>query len=89
MRDEKGTDENILGVPVADPRFHRIEDLEALQKHWLLEIEDVFATYKILEGKESVVASIRFRHGLWDDPCRAALAVVLAAPADPAPHTAA
>jgi inorganic pyrophosphatase len=59
MRDEKGADEKILGVPVADPRFEGIDDINALQPHWLVEIEYFFATYKTLEGKESVVEGWR------------------------------
>lgn len=55
MVDEKGTDEKILGVPVADPRFDGIEDISDLQSHWLAEIENFFATYKMLEGKETMV----------------------------------
>jgi inorganic pyrophosphatase len=55
MRDEQGVDEKILGVPVADPRFDGIDDISGLQPHWLVEIEHFFATYKMLEGKESVV----------------------------------
>jgi len=55
MVDEKGTDEKILGVPVADPRFDGIEDIADLQSHWLAEIENFFATYKMLEGKETTV----------------------------------
>jgi inorganic pyrophosphatase len=53
--DEKGGDEKILGVPVADPRFDDIRDLGDLPKHWLAEIENFFRTYKVLEGKETVV----------------------------------
>ena len=53
MRDEKGLDEKILGVPVADPRFDGIKSIDQLQKHWLAEIENFFVTYKILEGKET------------------------------------
>ena len=44
MRDEMGTDEKILAVPVADPRFDDIDDMGDLQKHWLLEIENSFDT---------------------------------------------
>jgi inorganic pyrophosphatase len=55
MRDEKGIDEKILAVPVADPRFDGIEDIGDLQEHWLLEIRNFFGTYKLLEGKESLV----------------------------------
>ncbi len=50
MRDEKGVDEKILAVPVADPRFQGIRDLKDLQKHWLVEIENFFSVYKELEG---------------------------------------
>jgi starch synthase len=53
MRDEKGIDEKILAVPIADPRFDGMEDLKDLQGHWLLEIENFFATYKTLECKET------------------------------------
>ena len=52
MRDEKGVDEKILGVPVADPRFDGIKDISDLQKHWLVEIENFFNIYKTLEKKE-------------------------------------
>ncbi len=55
MRDEKGIDEKILGVPVADPRFDGIKDISDLQEHWLLEIRNFFDTYKLLEGKAVAV----------------------------------
>jgi inorganic pyrophosphatase len=51
MQDEKGIDEKILGVPVADPRFAEVADLGDLPKHWLAEIENFFERYKALEGK--------------------------------------
>ncbi len=55
MRDEKGLDEKILGVPLADPRFDGIEDISQVQKHWLIELENFFGTYKLLEKKETRV----------------------------------
>jgi inorganic pyrophosphatase len=55
MRDEKGVDEKILGVPLADPRFDEINDITQVQKHWLAEIENFFSTYKLLEKKETRV----------------------------------
>jgi inorganic pyrophosphatase len=55
MRDEKGIDEKILAVPVADPRFSGTEDLGDLPEHWLREIENFFDIYKALEGKETRV----------------------------------
>ncbi|MDD5556226.1 MAG: inorganic diphosphatase [bacterium] len=53
MRDDKGVDEKILGVPVADPRFDGINDIGDLRRHWLREIENFFDTYKVLERKET------------------------------------
>ena len=53
MQDEKGTDEKILAVPVADPRFDGIDDISEVRRHWLSEIENFFNTYKMLEGKET------------------------------------
>jgi inorganic pyrophosphatase len=55
MRDEMGGDEKILAVPLADPRFDGVTDLEHLPKHLLVEIENFFQTYKMLEGKETFV----------------------------------
>ena len=55
MRDEKGLDEKILAVPLADPRFDGIQDLAEIHGHWLAEIRNFFATYKMLEGKETHV----------------------------------
>ena len=56
MRDEKGLDDKILSVPVGDPRFEEIRDLDDLQPHWLAEIENFFATYKTLEGTATELA---------------------------------
>jgi len=52
MRDGKGRDEKVLGVPVADPRFAEVNDLNDLPQHWLAEIQTFFDTYKALEGEE-------------------------------------
>lgn len=48
--DKQGKDEKIIAVPIGDPRFADITDLGGLAKHWLLEIETFFRTYKTLEG---------------------------------------
>jgi inorganic pyrophosphatase len=52
MRDEKGEDEKILCVPVADPHWSQIESLEQVPAHLLTEISYFFATYKDLEEKK-------------------------------------
>jgi inorganic pyrophosphatase len=59
MRDEKGVDEKILGLPIADPRFKGMKDLKDIQKHWLVEIENFFNIYKELENKEIEVEGWR------------------------------
>jgi inorganic pyrophosphatase len=53
MRDDKGDDEKILAVPTGDPRFDDVSDLPDLHGHWLKEIEHFFATYKLLEEKDT------------------------------------
>jgi len=51
MRDEKGDDEKILSVPVADPHHNEIRDLSQVRAHFLREVEHFFHIYKELEGK--------------------------------------
>ena len=51
MTDEKGPDQKILAVPIGDPRFSSIHDLQDIDPHWLREIENFFQTYKALEDK--------------------------------------
>jgi inorganic pyrophosphatase len=65
MRDEKGLDEKILAVPLADPRFDGIKDLAEIHDHWLAEIRNFFATYKMLEGKETQVEGWQGAQEAW------------------------
>ncbi|HEY5502686.1 MAG TPA: inorganic diphosphatase [Candidatus Anoxymicrobiaceae bacterium] len=51
MRDEKGPDNKVLGVPVNDPRWRHITDIHEIPPHLLNEIENFFLTYKRLEAK--------------------------------------
>ena len=53
MHDDKGEDEKILAVPDGDPRFDDVFDIQDLHGHWLKEIEHFFATYKLLEEKDT------------------------------------
>jgi len=59
MRDEKGEDEKILAVPVADPRFAEVADLTDLPHHWLAEVENFFEIYKALEEKTTATGGWR------------------------------
>jgi len=65
MRDAKGQDEKILAVPVGDPRFDEVHQLEDLAPHWLREIETFFATYKTLEGEAVELAGWRGADTAW------------------------
>jgi inorganic pyrophosphatase len=55
MHDEKGSDFKVLAVPIGDPRFAHVASLEEIGDHWLREIETFFATYKLLEPKQTDV----------------------------------
>jgi inorganic pyrophosphatase len=59
MRDEKGFDFKVLCVAIADPHQAHIERLEQVRPHRLVEIENFFATYKLLEKKETEIVGWR------------------------------
>jgi inorganic pyrophosphatase len=52
MRDEKGPDAKIVGVPVSDPVWNKIHTLEEMNPHLKREIEHFFQVYKDLEKKK-------------------------------------
>ena len=52
MADEKGPDEKIICVPVSDPIWNKLNDLEDMNPHLLMEIEHFFQVYKDLESKK-------------------------------------
>ena len=49
MRDDKGLDDKIIAVPVADPRFAQVREFADIAPHWQREIEQFFRTYKELQ----------------------------------------
>jgi inorganic pyrophosphatase len=55
MSDDKGQDEKILAVPVDDPRFNQVKNLNDVAPHLLKEIEHFFKVYKDLEEKETKI----------------------------------
>ena len=69
MTDEKGPDQKILCVPLADPDWNYINDLSGVPPHLLVEIENFFSVYKELEKKKVAV-------GGWEDK-DAAIKIVL------------
>lgn len=60
MADDKGPDEKIICVPVSDPIWNKLNDLNDLNPHIVKEIEHFFQVYKDLENKKVEV-------GGWGD----------------------
>ena len=52
MRDEKGPDAKILCVPVSDPIWNKVNNLDEINPHLKKEIEHFFQVYKDLEKKK-------------------------------------
>ncbi|MCL5290924.1 MAG: inorganic diphosphatase [Actinobacteria bacterium] len=55
MEDEKGLDYKILCVPVGDPLWNYVDDIDEVPPHLLNEIATFFEIYKSLEAKEVTV----------------------------------
>jgi inorganic pyrophosphatase len=51
MIDSGEGDDKVLAVPVNDPRWGDVKDLEDVNKHTLKEIEHFYSTYKKLQNK--------------------------------------
>ena len=51
MRDDKGSDEKVLCVPLSDPNWNTLEKLEDLPQAFRDEISHFFSIYKTPEGK--------------------------------------
>jgi inorganic pyrophosphatase len=55
MIDGDDNDDKILGVPINDPRFKDVNDIDDVPKHLLDEIAHFFKEYKHLEGKTTEI----------------------------------
>jgi inorganic pyrophosphatase len=53
MADEKGSDEKVLCVPLKDPSWGEVSDLDDVPEQLRNEIEHFFQVYKDLEGKQT------------------------------------
>lgn len=51
MEDEEGRDEKIIGVANHDPRLKKVNDLNDMEQHLKIEIQNFFEFYKKLEKK--------------------------------------
>lgn len=66
MKDEAGTDNKIVAVPLekVDPRFKEIQKIEDLGEHIKKEIELFFADYKKLEKEKYKLVKIKGWRGI-------------------------
>ena len=64
MSDDQGVDYKILCVAVGDPHQAHVKRLKQIRPHRLVEIENFFRTYKLLEDKTVDVVG-------WHDADRA------------------
>jgi inorganic pyrophosphatase len=55
MRDASHGDEKILAVPVRDPMWEGVQELDAVPPHFLREVQHFFEVYKELEGTRADV----------------------------------
>ncbi len=59
MVDSGEEDQKVIAVPVDDPRFDTVKDLNDVNPHTLKEIEHFFATYKKVQKKEVEVRGFK------------------------------
>lgn len=66
MIDNGESDAKIIAVPVEDPRFDNVKDLEDVNAHTLKEIEHFFTTYKTIQNKIVTIPSTRGAQAAFD-----------------------
>lgn len=59
MIDDGESDNKIIGVPLNDPRWDEVRDLDDINKHTLKEIEHFFSTYKKVQNKTVEVTGFK------------------------------
>lgn len=52
-------DAKLLAVPIADPRFNEVQDLDSVPQHLLDEIQEFFKVYKNLQKKKVEIGDWR------------------------------
>lgn len=57
MTDGGDRDDKVVAVPVDDPRFNEVQDLEDLNKHFIKEMTHFFETYKKIQNKEVTIGT--------------------------------
>jgi inorganic pyrophosphatase len=65
MRDDKGLDDKIIAVPIADPRFADVREFSDIAAHWQREIDQFFRTYKRLQDLDVDIYGWGDREEAW------------------------
>ncbi len=60
-------DDKVVAVPIEDPRWDSVQNLNTIDKHTLKEIEHFFSTYKKLQNKE--VKTLGFKNKEEAEKC--------------------
>ncbi len=58
MMDSGESDDKVICVPTADPRFAHIKDIADIGEHRVKEMQHFFETYKLLQKKEVKITGI-------------------------------
>lgn len=61
MVDAGDADDKVIAVPVEDPRWDHVKDIQDINPHILKELSHFYETYKQLQGKEVSVAGFKGR----------------------------
>ncbi|MEX2368885.1 MAG: inorganic diphosphatase [Candidatus Paceibacterota bacterium] len=59
MIDDGDADDKVIGVPVTDPRFFNVQDIDDVNPHTLREMEHFYSTYKRLQDNVVEVAGFK------------------------------
>ena len=59
MIDDGDPDDKLIAVPIEDPRWAQVEDLEDINPHTLKEMEHFYSTYKKIKGKHVEVTGFK------------------------------
>jgi inorganic pyrophosphatase len=71
MKDDKGVDDKVLCVPLSDPGWNSLENLDDLPEQLQQEITHFFSVYKDLEQKKVEVDGWHSREDAWTEIERA------------------
>jgi len=66
MKDDKGIDDKIISVTMADPRLSGVHEFSDIAHHWQREIEHFFTIYKELQNLTVEIRGWAGRSTAWE-----------------------